>query len=252
MLCNVPGPVTVGPVVKTDCSGSVTGAVDAGTALRLAVNAGDATSWQFDLVDQSQSGTDGALVELPNPALTTPAAEALGAHQGFGSADVPLARPGATSTCSPTTTPTARRRRSARPPTRPMVRSRSSGRPPTAQDDTASTLRGRPVRIDVRANDDAGYDGRLSIDYVGEPAGGTATATVRVEVLPPAPVARNDRASTSSGEAVVIDVTGNDDARGGDALTISGTGQARNARSCRARTAELTHLAPPMTPGERD
>lgn len=95
VLCNGPGPVTVGPVVNTDCSGSVTGAVDSGTALRLQVTAPDATSWQFDLVDQPQSGTDGALVELPNPALKASSTQALGMHQGSGSADVSLSRPGA-------------------------------------------------------------------------------------------------------------------------------------------------------------
>lgn len=93
--CSGSGPVTVGPVVNTDCSGPVTASVDSGTALRLQVSAPSGTSWRFDLVDQPQSGTDGALVELPNRALTTPPDRALGSHAGTGSADVPLARPGA-------------------------------------------------------------------------------------------------------------------------------------------------------------
>jgi Bacterial Ig domain len=46
--------------------------------------------------------------------------------------------------------------------------------PPVATDDTASTVSGQPVTIDVRGNDNANGGGALTVQSVGDPGNGTA------------------------------------------------------------------------------
>jgi hypothetical protein len=108
--------------------------------------------------------------------------------------------------------------------------------PPTATNDTASTVSGQPVTVDVRANDNANGGGALSVQSVGEPSNGTTrisdgqvvytpdadfvgtdtfiytvatefgtdTATVTVTVT--APVAPNGLANTGAPSAELIDL----------------------------------------------
>jgi DNA-directed RNA polymerase specialized sigma24 family protein len=93
--CTGTGPVSIGPVTQSQCSsGAVTGSVDPATAVRLQVSAPPTTTWQFSLLDEPQSGTDGSLVALPNPVLNTPASALAGSGSGTGGATVKLDGPG--------------------------------------------------------------------------------------------------------------------------------------------------------------
>lgn len=94
LVCKGVGPVSVGPVQQTDCTtGAITGSVDPATAIRLQVGAPSATTWKFSLVDEPQTGTNGSLVALPNPALTNPGSEQFGAGASTGSSSVSLHGP---------------------------------------------------------------------------------------------------------------------------------------------------------------
>lgn len=66
---------------------------------------------------------------------------------------------------------------------------------------------------------DAGFFGHDSLRYSLTTANGTSTATVSLLVAAP-PTARDDAASTQTGDAVTIDVLGNDRRNGGGALSI--------------------------------
>lgn len=134
--------------------------------------------------------------------------------------------------------------------------------PPSAKDDSAATTTGQPVTIDVSNNDnprgrpitqlrvtstpqhgtahvvhtsngpqvrytpDTGYVGNDTFHYSITTDGGTASATVRVDVSAAAvaPVAVDDIASTKSGTAVTVPVTSNDQPNGGGTLRITSTG----------------------------
>jgi hypothetical protein len=94
LVCKGVGPVSVGPVQQTDCTtGAITGSVDPATAIRLQVGAPSATTWKFSLVDEPQTGTNGSLVALPNPALTNPGTEQFGAGASTGSSSISLHGP---------------------------------------------------------------------------------------------------------------------------------------------------------------
>ncbi|MDT5064828.1 MAG: large repetitive protein [Mycobacterium sp.] len=58
--------------------------------------------------------------------------------------------------------------------------------PPTAANDSASTVSGQAVTVNVLANDDAHSGGTLSVDSVGNPSHGTATARGSKIVYTPA------------------------------------------------------------------
>lgn len=137
---------------------------------------------------------------------------------------------------------------------------------PVAQPDSATTSRGTPVSIDVLANDsdpdgqplllsavtqpahgtaaiqgavvlytpEPDFTGMDSFTYtVTDPEGGSATATVTVNVeAPPAtnlpPLARNDQATGQAGVTLEIDVLANDVDPDGDVLTLVAAGPAAN------------------------
>ena len=141
-----------------------------------------------------------------------------------------------------------------------------SNRFPIAHDDSASVTEGQAASIDVLANDSdpdgdplaisavtaaahgvtsingthiaytptAGYTGSDSFRYtVSDGRGGSATATVTITLAAranQAPVARNDAATTSFGQAVTIDVLANDTDADGDALSILDAGVALHGR----------------------
>jgi hypothetical protein len=69
-----------------------------------------------------------------------------------------------------------------------------------------------------------GYVGPDVLQYTVSTANGSATGTVTINVLAPPPTAANDRASTTEGHSVTVDVTANDDAMGGGALTVDSVG----------------------------
>ena len=130
--------------------------------------------------------------------------------------------------------------------------------PPLARDDTAATAFGQAVTIDVLANDSdaegdslqinavtppqngtvriegdrvvymprAGFSGVDRFTYtISDGRGGSATATVRIQVaagLDRAPVARADRATVTTGQVATIDVLANDGDADGDPLSITG------------------------------
>jgi Tol biopolymer transport system component len=120
---------------------------------------------------------------------------------------------------------------------------------PEAKDDTASTVAGTPVTIEVLTNDtgeglsvtdvtdppngtaeinpdntityisDPGFSGLDTFDYtVTDSSGATDTATVNVTVEPPPLIAVDDQATTTAGEPVDIDVLANDSGTG---LTVT-------------------------------
>ncbi|MET0225274.1 MAG: Ig-like domain-containing protein, partial [Dokdonella sp.] len=127
---------------------------------------------------------------------------------------------------------------------------------PIARNDTATTSFGQPITIDVLANDsdadgdplnilDAGaalrgrvaiagralvytpapgFDGSDHFTYtIGDGRGGSASATVTIQVAPRpdrAPVAQDDAASTAFEQAVSIDVLANDSDPDGDAFSL--------------------------------
>ncbi len=132
------------------------------------------------------------------------------------------------------------------------------GAGPVAVDDAATTVHGVNVAIDVLANDSDPDPGDvLTVSTVGTPGhgtaallggvivyspapgfvgsdsftyvvadfdGGTATATVTVEVTNAAPAASDDTATTTDGTAVDIDVVANDGDPDGDPVSISVVG----------------------------
>lgn len=158
-----------------------------------------------------------------------------------------------------------------------------AGLPPSAGPDTASTMAGNPVDIDVLTNDTLqgaptpltgvsdpahgtatviesahaaaaprtlaasapqlirytpapGFVGVDTLTYTVTTANGTATGHVSVTVTAPPPTARNDTASTTSGDPVTIDVVGNDDANGGGALSVAAVGDPRHGTASRHGT----------------
>ncbi|EIJ35583.1 Ig-like domain-containing protein [Thiothrix nivea] len=128
---------------------------------------------------------------------------------------------------------------------------------PVANNDSAVTTSGSPVTVDVLANDTdpngdplsiagfgqgnngsvtqngnnlvytpaAGFTGTDSFTYtVTDPDGNQSTATVTVtvnQVGPNVPVANNDAAATTAGEAVTVNVLANDTDPNGDVLVIA-------------------------------
>ncbi|WP_019135425.1 beta strand repeat-containing protein [Cellulomonas massiliensis] len=147
---------------------------------------------------------------------------------------------------------------------------------PEAQDDSATTDSGTPVRIDVLGNDDDANGDTLTVTSLGTPAhgtvrvvttasgdvveyepehgfagddtftyvvsdgrGGTATATVRVTVRNAPPVARADEALTKPGRAVTVDVLANDSDVNGDALAIVSVGTPTDASGATRGTATV-------------
>ncbi len=129
-------------------------------------------------------------------------------------------------------------------------------RPPVAVNDTATTIAGQPVTVNVLANDSDPDGDALTIVGVTTPAngsvvatattvtytpaprftgtdtfsytiddghGGTASATVTITVGAPPnrpPVAVNDAAATTSGQPVTVNVLANDSDPDGDPLTV--------------------------------
>jgi hypothetical protein len=71
---------------------------------------------------------------------------------------------------------------------------------------------------------DAGFLGHDSFRYTLTTANGSSTATVSVTVVAPPPTANNDSARTIGGDPVTVDVTANDDANGGGALSVKSVG----------------------------
>lgn len=95
IACSGTGPVHVGPVTQSECTGdAITTAVSAGATARLQVRAPAGTSWKLSLLDEPATGTDAAIVPLPDAALDTPASGRVGAGKGNGSAAVALSPPG--------------------------------------------------------------------------------------------------------------------------------------------------------------
>jgi hypothetical protein len=74
----------------------------------------------------------------------------------------------------------------------------------------------------------AGFVGHDSFRYTITTANGSSTATVRVTVVAPPPTANDDSAITTSGNPVTIDITANDNANGGGALSIKAVGDPSN------------------------
>lgn len=132
-------------------------------------------------------------------------------------------------------------------------------RQPVAVDDVATTMRGTTVAIAVLGNDndpdgnplavtavtqgahglvdftasglsytpESGFVGPDEFTYtISDGAGGTATATVRVNVEDRAPVAQNDTATTRIDTPVTIAVLGNDSDPDGDAIHLIAAGNA--------------------------
>ena len=129
-------------------------------------------------------------------------------------------------------------------------------RPPVAVNDSATTIAGQPVTVNVLANDSDPDGDALTIVGVTTPAngsvvatattvtytpaprftgtdtfsytiddghGGTASATVTITVGAPPnrpPVAVNDAAATTSGQPVTVNVLANDSDPDGDPLTV--------------------------------
>jgi hypothetical protein len=71
----------------------------------------------------------------------------------------------------------------------------------------------------------AGFVGTDSFTYTITTANGSSRATVHVTVVAPPPTAVDDTATTTSGQAVTIDVLGNDNANGGGALHVAAVGK---------------------------
>jgi LPXTG-motif cell wall-anchored protein len=145
------------------------------------------------------------------------------------------------------------------------------GLPPSAAPDSATTIAGKSVDVDVLANDNtqgapgtisavtqpadgtatiepapatgtattdaattsstgaqtvlyapkAGFVGTDTFSYTLSTANGTSAVKVTSTVDPPPPTAKNDTATTTSGQAVSIDVTANDSANGAKTLTVT-------------------------------
>ena len=154
------------------------------------------------------------------------------------------------------------RRPAAGAPTKPTVDTKPGNDPPTPNDDHARTRSGRPVNIDVLANDTDpdgdtlvvvavgevtrgavkslngstvlysppdGFVGSVTFDYTaGDPGGLRATAHVTVDVVGAdqneAPVPADDSGETVSGVPVTIPVLANDADPEGDPLSIVAVG----------------------------
>src|SRR2546426_92508 len=150
----------------------------------------------------------------------------------------------------------------------------SPNRPPLAVDDTATTTAGVPLQIPVLANDsdpdgdplavsgfsqgtkggvgltgnvatyapNAEFTGNDAFTYtISDGRGGTATATVRVEVTSPPnhpPVAADDTATTTAGVSIQISVLANDSDPDSDALTVTSFSQGANGKIGRAACME--------------
>lgn len=96
----------------------------------------------------------------------------------------------------------------------------------------------------VRYTPAADFNGADSFTYrVEDGRGGAATATVSVSVTPVAdtPVAANDSASTTEGQAVRIAVLANDTDADGDALVVSALGEAANGSVALNADGSLTY-----------
>lgn len=148
--------------------------------------------------------------------------------------------------------------------------------PPVADDDSATTDSGTPVRVDVLDGDTdpngdtltvtaLGTSGHGSVRLVTTPSGdvveyeplhgfagvdtftyevsdgrgGTATATVTVTVRNAPPVARADEALTKPGQAVTVDALANDPDANGDALAIVSVGTPTDASGSTRGTATV-------------
>ena len=135
---------------------------------------------------------------------------------------------------------------------------------PDARNDSAMTDEGQSVKINVLGNDsdpdgdtirvssledadngsvklnsdgtvtytpDAGFVGKDSFEYhISDGNGGTDTASVHVQVkdVNEAPIAKDDSAMTDEGQAVKINVLGNDSDPDGDAINVSSLEDAGN------------------------
>ena len=135
---------------------------------------------------------------------------------------------------------------------------------PIAKDDSAMTDEGQAVKINVLGNDsdpdgdainvssledasngsvslnsdgtvtytpDAGFVGKDSFEYhISDGNGGTDTASVHIDVkdVNEAPIAKDDSAMTDEGQAVKINVLGNDSDPDGDAINVSSLEDASN------------------------
>ncbi|MEL6334903.1 MAG: Ig-like domain-containing protein, partial [Cyanobacteria bacterium J06626_26] len=136
---------------------------------------------------------------------------------------------------------------------------------PVAQPDAVTTAAGESVTVDVLSNDSDVEGDTLIVDSVGEAANGAVvlnddgtvtytpnedftdgldtftyvitdgefTSQTSVEVTVEAaanaaPAATDDSANTGAGEAITVDVLGNDTDPDGDALTVDSVGEAAN------------------------
>ena len=135
---------------------------------------------------------------------------------------------------------------------------------PIAKDDSAMTDEGQAVKINVLGNDsdpdgdtinvssledasngsvslnndgtvtytpDDGFVGKDSFEYhISDGNGGTDTASVHIDVkdVNEAPIAKDDSAMTDEGQAVKINVLGNDSDPDGDAINVSSLEDASN------------------------
>jgi hypothetical protein len=72
----------------------------------------------------------------------------------------------------------------------------------------------------IRYTPDAGFVGTDSFHYTLTTANGKDTGTVTISVTAAPPTAVDDHARTTAGKPVTVDVTANDDAHGGGALTV--------------------------------
>jgi hypothetical protein len=77
---------------------------------------------------------------------------------------------------------------------------------------------------EIRYTPDTGYVGSDTFRYSITTDGGTASATVHVDVVAPPPDAVDDSGQTQSGKSVTVHVTANDDENGGGPLTITAAG----------------------------
>lgn len=68
-----------------------------------------------------------------------------------------------------------------------------------------------------------GFAGVDTFDYTLHTANGNSTASVTVTVTPPPPTAKDDSASTTSGQSVTVHVTTNDSANSDKAITLVST-----------------------------
>ena len=100
----------------------------------------------------------------------------------------------------------------------------------------AAAAAAAPATPVIRYVPAAGYVGPDTLRYTITTANGSATGTVSITVLAPPPTAAADRATTTEGSPVTIDVTANDDARGGGTLRIASVGDPAHGTARRSGT----------------